>query len=362
MKKKILFVIPSLEGGGAERVIVNLLRNIDRTKFNVNFIAINLQGPYVKDLPNDINIIDLKKTRARYSIFKLIKEINKIKPDSILTTLGFINILLIIIKPFLFGKPRIVIREANTVSKNFSGTSNLKKSIYKSIYSYLYPKADVIIAQSEGMKNDLINFLSLPPNKIKRIYNPIDINTIISKSKEFNPFMHNGVQNIVSIGRLTYQKGFDILIEAFKVVVDHNPNTKLTILGEGPLKKELLDLADNLGIINNINFEGFKENPYPYLSNSDVFVLSSRWEGFPNVLLEALACGSNIVSTNCKSGPSEIIGDNKYGLLVEEENAELLAQNIINMLKKAPQTKQNMDQSLIYDIKNIVTQYEDILI
>lgn len=361
MKRKVLFITPSLSGGGAERVIVNLLRNIDRSKFEIFFISINLSGPYVKNLPSDINVIDLKKTRVRYSFFKLIKAINTIMPDVILTTLGFLNLMLIVIKPFLKSKPKVIVREANTVSKEINDLSCTKRFFYKSLYRFLYPRADLIIAQSIGMKDDLIKNISLPLKKIKIVYNPVDINYVLSKSQEANPFSDEKYIRIVSVGRLSYQKGFDILLEAIKILVKFFPNIRLYILGEGPLRDQLISMANDLKIENNVFFIGFVENPYIYIKNSDVFVLPSRWEGFPNVLLEALACNAKIVSTNCKSGPSEILGNEEYGLLADVENAGSLAEKIHLVLNNLLSIKSPLEKAWKYDVSYIVKQYEEIL-
>jgi glycosyltransferase involved in cell wall biosynthesis len=165
--------------------------------------------------------------------------------------------------------------------------------------------------------------------------------------------------NIIAVGRLTYVKGFDILLKAFKIVNNKIPNTYLTILGDGELKLELENQAKTLNINNNISFVGFENNPYPYFFYSDTYVLSSRWEGFPNTLLEALACNAKVVATDCKSGPREILKDNKYGILVPTEDYVSLAEGILISINGV--NKSN-DRANAFDVKNIIQEYEELLI
>lgn len=293
----------------------------------------------------------------RYSIFKLIKELNNYKPDTIISTLGHLNLVLLAVRPFIKGKPKIIVREANTPSKTRTKTKGFKRFLFSKLYKSLYPTADKIVAQCEDMKLDFIDTYKIDSEKIIYIYNPIDIKYIKEKSIEFNPYKDDYI-NIIAVGRLTYQKGFDILISAFKEVTEKLPNVRLNILGEGELLDSLNKQIKDLGLSEKVSILGFKENPYPYYKNADLFVLSSRWEGFPNVLLEALACGAKVVATNCKSGPREILGDNEYGTLVEVENIKDLASGIINALKSP---NKSSERAKIFDISNIMEYYTDIL-
>lgn len=354
MKRKLAVIVPSLNGGGAEKVMVNVIRNLDKSKFDVRLILIKKEGPYIKLIPDDIMAVDLKSDRVRYSIIKLVKELNSFKPDVILSTLGHLNLALLGIRPLLKGNPKIIVREANTPSKSILK----RKKLFSHLYRYLYPRADLIIAQCKDMKNDIIESFKIDEKKIRYIYNPIDIEKIRESMECENPYDENAV-NILSVGRLTSQKGFDILIDALKTVAKKIPNVHLTILGEGSLKNELQEHAEKLGIKEKISFIGFVDNPYPYYYFAETYVLSSRWEGFPNTLLEALACGTKVVATNCKSGPREILEENKYGILVKEGNVESLAKGIIQALSEENKTKDRADY---FSINKIIKDYEEILL
>lgn len=356
-KKKLVIVIPSLRGGGAERVMVNILRNLDRKKFDIRLILIKKEGPYVSLVPDDVSVIDLNANRVRYALLKLIKELNTFKPDVILSTLGHLNLALLILKPLIKGSPRIVVREANTPSKSMGELSTSKKKVFWYLYKKLYPKADLIIAQCKDMKKDIMNSFNIDEGKIKYIYNPLDLALIESKMRQGNPYNPKKI-NFIATGRLTYQKGFDILIDAFKEVNDKLPNAHLTILGKGELENHLKQQVEKLKINENVTFAGFKENPYPYYYYADTYVLSSRWEGFPNTLLEALACGVKVVATDCQSGPREILEDNEYGILVRVGDFNSLSQGMISSYLEVNKTHNRADN---FRIDKIIKDYEAIL-
>ena len=359
MKKKVVFVIPSLRGGGAERIMVNIIRNLDWNKFSPTLVLLNREGPFIELLPVELKVIDLKSPRVRDSFFKLVKVLNKLKPDVVFATLGHLNLALVIIKYFLRKKPKIIIREGNTPSRKWSEMSNFKRRLFTILYRQLYPQADLIIAQCKDMKYDLVNYLGIDHSKIKYIYNPLDVDKIKLDCQKDNPFVHKDRINILSVGRLTYAKGFDVLIDAFKILHEELPNIHLTILGEGKLKCTLEKRAEALNIGRNISFAGFKSNPYPYFFHSDTYVLSSRWEGFPNTLLEALACKSKVVATDCKSGPREILGDNEYGVLVPPEDCFALAKGILKSINSANKSKR---RAYDFDVKVIIKEYEKVIL
>ena len=355
-KKDILFVLPSLSGGGAERVTTNIINFIKKNNFNINILLINNIGPF-KDLifDNNINIINLNKKHARTSYFKLVKIINTIKPDIVFSTLQHVNILLLIFKRLYKSKPKLIIREANTPSQ-FMGNLNLfKKKLFLFLLKTQYKKADLIIAQCNEMRDDIISTYKLNNvDNVITIYNPIDVKFIKNKSTDFNPFNHNYV-NIVSIGRLTYQKGFDILLKSISIVRELYPNVFLTIVGDGELRNYLIRLSNDLNIQNSVNFVGFQNNPYPYIKYSDLYVLSSRWEGFPNTLLEAITLNKKVVSTNCKSGTFEILNDYENGIIVKTDDPVSLAEGIISSIKKEIKYSEKYKK---YDATIIVKEFE----
>lgn len=358
---------PTLGGGGAERVIVNILKFLDRSKIDPEYLALNLVGPYVDLLPKDIKITNLKAKKVKYSIFKLVKYINKNRPDVIMSTMGNLNLAILFIKPLLNKNTKIIIRQSNTLSKLFNNYSYNKKIIYKIMYKALYQNADKIIVQSEGMKKDLMNSFPELKNKIVRIYNPIDIEEIDGELEEGKKIDYDNdraadIIKIISVGRLTYQKGLDNLLKAFHQLTKNKPNVQLMILGEGPLCEELKNMTRELNIEDKVVFKGFVRNPYMYIKKSDIFVLSSRYEGFPNVLLEALVCGTKIISTDCESGPREILGESHYGKLVKVNDINELSVALLEIINDNAIIFPGRQRALDFDAKKIVKEYENTIL
>ncbi|REE57514.1 glycosyltransferase involved in cell wall biosynthesis [Paenibacillus taihuensis] len=362
MRTKLMLLTPSLQGGGAERVMVNLLKHFDRERIEPVFMTPNFSGPYTKLLPKDVEVIDLGITRVRYMLPKLLKEVNKAKPDVILSTLEQLNLALLLAKPFIRRQTKLVIREANLPSKTLHAYSSYRKWIYHTMYRRLYSQADRIIAQSDMMRSELLAFTGVQESRVKTINNPIDIDAISQLTRGPNPFLGTSGKNIVSVGRLEYQKGYDLLIQAFKLVTLQHPNSNLYLLGEGSLRSELAQLAESLGIARNVHFAGFTENPYLYMKHADLFVLSSRYEGFPNVVLEALACSAKIVSVDCESGPRDILSRLEYGLLVPRENISALAEGMLRGLQDEQIGSNGFVRAMDYDCRKITELYEKVLI
>ncbi|MFC1521614.1 glycosyltransferase [Elusimicrobiota bacterium] len=357
-RKRVLMVLPSLEGGGSERVISTLLRYIDRDRFHVGLALENACGPYKSDVPEDITVFDLGAKRTRNAILSLIKLIRRFDPDVVLSTIGQVNLLLLGIRFLTGGKYRLLIRETNTPSVNLNTTYN--PWMFRTLYRWLYPKADRIICSCEVMREDLEKHFAVPGVKIIVIPNPVDRDYVLAQASNREHGFEPGRINLVAAGRLVKQKGFDILIKAFSMVKDRYPDANLTILGEGPEKESLKQLACAGKVDTSLRFAGFKRNPYAYLSEADVFVLSSRWEGLPNAALEALACDTPVVAFAGAGGISEVIKDGFNGMIAAHEDAGDLAGKICSMLNR----KNNHSVNLLpekFRVENVVKQYENIL-
>lgn len=356
--RKIAILVPSMAGGGAEKVVTTVVRYLNKELFDVHLILVKAEGPYMDLIPENIHLVDLNVPRVRYAPLKLISVLNKIKPDLIFSTLDELNLALTLIKPYLKHSPKLILREANTPSKVLSTMPSAKKKFTQKLFKHYYSKADLIVAQCKTMKEDIIQTYSLSPEKIIHIYNPLNVTEIRKMAMDYIPYDSTDV-NILAVGRLRYQKGFDTLLHAFQMVVKEEPSARLTILGEGEMLEELTQLSQLLGLTDKVDFLGFNQNPYPYYYFADTYVLSSRWEGFPNSLLEALACGTKVVATDCKSGPREILMDNDYGLLVEEENPAALAEGILSSIKGECKSKDRAEE---YKVDAIMKNYEDIFL
>ncbi|MDX8047127.1 glycosyltransferase [Gracilibacillus sp. S3-1-1] len=362
MKKKIFFFLYSLSGGGAERTVINIMNNLDARKYEIILVlGTQENNDYEELLSENINVKILNCKKLRYCLFALRKQIIKEKPDLLFSTINSNNIMLLMAKILSFKRIPIIVREAN------NRTQSGKVTVLNKVSTYIFYNlvADKIIALSKGVKTDLIENFNVRKNKITVIYNPVENKKILKLSKEVVTDLskEEGEQLIIAAGRLVEQKDYPTLIKAFHIV-SQKVNARLIIMGKGELEDKLLNLCRKLEVEEKVDFIGFKKNPYKYMRIADVFVLSSKWEGFGHVLVESMATGTPVISTNCKSGPSEIIGDNKYGLLVPVKDSNVLADNLEKILmnenEKNKFSKLGKIRSAEFDAKIITEQYDNV--
>lgn len=362
-RKKVLFVLAGLGGGGAERVMVTILRHLDRSRFEPHLALVEATGPLLEDVPEDVPVYDLKAHRARYCVPAIVRLTWKVRPDVILSTLGYLNLMLIFAKPLLPGKTKLFVREGISVTAYLEIDGKYPK-LWKWLYHHFYKKADKIICQSNYMLNDLEERFGVPRGKMVRIYNPVDIQRIrkLADAHE-NPYPGDGPQ-LVTAGRLTYQKGIDLLLDALVVVRKAFPNVKLTILGQGELETELKTQCDRLGLGQAVHFLGFQSNPFPSFKHADIFLQCSRYEGLSNVVLEALALGTLVVAMDCPGGSREIADNNDGLTLVESNNAVSFAKAIVKALSENTSTRLKAGYPAFMErfcVKTVVAQYESML-
>ena len=349
--KTILFILPDLNQGGAERVITTLCNELDRSKFCPKLVLFKKEGYYLNHLKSDVEIIELNISRIRYSIFKIIPLIKKLKPEIVFTGWGEISAFLSPLIPF-FSKTKFITRETNVVSKHVT-----RKEIL--FFYRFYTNFHQIIAQSDDMKKDLIENFKINPSKIIKINNPVDFEMINELKDEIIEQDYNkSYKKIVSIGNLSQRKGFDLLLNVFQYL--KNEPIKLTIFGDGRDKAELLQQKSDLQL-ENVSFFGKVNNPFPFVKQADLFILSSRYEGFPNVLLEAGACGTYSLANNCPGGINEIIQQGINGEIYDINDAEGFANKIKEILDKS-YDKENIIESIKsrFSKKVIINQYESL--
>jgi glycosyltransferase involved in cell wall biosynthesis len=359
MGKKIMFFMYSLHDGGAQRTIVNIINNIDKEKFEVLLVlGSNLNNIYLDFLNPNIRICNLNSTKLRYCVVKLAKMIRKENPSLLFTTLNDNNITLLVAKMLSFVKTSAIVREASNRSQSGRVTFLNRMATYLT-YNFF---ASGVVALSKGVKDDLTTNFRIQEKKINVIYNPVEVQEIRCKSNELidDIDFHEGEKTIIAIGRLVDAKDYTTLLKSFQNVSDKE-KVRLLILGKGLLENKLRRLADELGISDKVNFLGYKSNPYKYLKKSEIFVLSSKWEGFGHVIVEAMACGVPVIATDCKSGPREIIENNRYGILVPVGDVEKLAEKIIEVLKddklRQKLTELGYERSHYFKASEITNQY-----
>ncbi|RCH56643.1 hypothetical protein DJ568_01930 [Mucilaginibacter hurinus] len=336
-RRKLLFFCSKFGGGGAEMHLLRIITHTDFAKYEVHLALTRDGGNYEARLPQAIVVHHLT-TGVTSSLKALLKSylplkklIDQLKPSAVISIMDPQNLMLSYLKRKLKNAPPVILCCQNAPVKSLSN-EGLRGKLYLNLIPKWYNAATEIIAICGGVKQELIDKLRIRV-PVKVIYNAgYDEDSYLLKKAEplDNTYVRKDNQ-LIACGRLHKQKGFDILIEALALVkqsVDFN----LWILGEGDDKQKLMELRDAKGLTENIRFAGFQTNPYQFFANADVFVLSSRWEGFGNVITEAMICDCAVVSTECDFGPNEIIKHNKEGLLAKVEDAVSLAQNIQEIL------------------------------
>ncbi len=369
-KIKLTIFLPNLEAGGAERVTLNLLSALDKGIFEPTLLIGEKRGEFFNKIEKDIIIHDLETTSSSKLIFKIATYLKKEKPDIFVSVFTRFTILSILASIISRSKTRIIIIEHASSSYFYLIVHNYFLSLFSFfvlpfLIKIFYRKASAIICVSEGIANDLLRVVNLP-NLIKIVYNPIINDQIYSLCQE--PVQHDWFLDkkypvIIAAGRLTKAKDYPNLLMAFKLVVQNKP-AHLVILGEGEERKKLEDLTKKLEISENIAFLGFQKNPYKYMAKSSVFVLSSLREGIPTVIIEAMACGVPVVSTDCASGLREIIENRENGFLVPVSDPQKLADAILILLKtpklREELSKEAQKKLTPFLINNSTKKYEKI--
>ena len=358
--KHVLFLIPSLRGGGAERVITTLLQHLDRSSFKLTLALVDArESVFLNEVPADVEFIDLRCRRVRYALPKIFALIWKRRPDVVFSTLGHLNLALAMFRPLLPQHPRYIARETNIVSQILIAYENPR--LWRWMYKRFSGKHDAVVCQSQDMLDDLVENYAFPEERTVLIHNPVDVEQIqrfVVKKRLDNVSVfekHSAIVQLIAAGRLVNQKGFDLLIEALARL--HDTHIRLTILGVGPLRTYLERLAQALGVADLVRFEGFQTNPYAWFAQADAFVLSSRYEGFPNVVVEALACGTPVIAMPAPGGTREILDSIPQCVVAEEISSHALADAIGEWLKgsRAPVP---MDAISPYRLSAIVPCYE----
>jgi len=364
-KKKLLFVIISLVGGGAERVVANIITHLDKEKYDISLALFEKKGPNLSQIPEYVKVYDLRK-KSRYSFFKIIFNLGKlfrrVRPNIVMSFLSYTNIVAIMAK-FISRCEFNLVTSVRTYLSLATSNSRLGRIRYF-LYKFLFNYADSIVVPSAGVKKDLERTFNIIQRKIKIIYNPMDLEKInILKEEEIKDLRIKEKSFLLTVGRLTKQKGHPYLFRAYSKIYKEI-DEKLLILGTGEDEEKLKSLVNQLGIQERVLFLGFQKNPYKFMNRASLFVLSSLWEGFPNVLLEAMACGVPVISTDCPSGPGEIITNSINGILVSSGNEKALAEAMLSLLKdenlRKKFSKENKKRVEDFRIEKILPKYEEL--
>ena len=341
----ILFILPLFSGGGAEPVALNLLAELHNRGHLVGIIVFDKNGPLLSMVPNNVQIYNLNTGSLKNSVVPLVRKIRQLSPKVVFSTFGYINVALLAIGWLLPAKTKIWVREANLPS--ISLNNNRYPKLIPLLYRLLYRYADKVICTSKIMKNEFVSDFSVPEGSIEILSNPVDVEFIRSSMLPIRQFDNGGICYVAS-GRLTFQKGFDRLLKWFSILDDKK--STLVILGGGDDKHALIQQSNELNLQNRVKFVGFCDNPWQWYAGADCFLLSSRWEGLPNVVLESLACGTRVISTIESGGVVEIAKQAvEGGLIVTSSTSSFINE----MLRVERNPIKKIKESLLPDMYHI---------
>lgn len=321
--------LPDLAGGGAERVTLNLARGLASLGQGVDLVLASHRGSYVDQVPEGVEVVDLGGRRTMASLPALAGYLRRRRPDGLLSAMNHSNVVAIWAAALARYRGSLLVAEHNELP---SGSLSRWQRAFNLAIRFSYPRAKRVIAVSHGVKRSLSEHAGIPAERIEVIYNPV-IHPNLQAGRRSRPddLPEGGPPVILGVGRLTRQKNFANLLRAFAVVRASRP-ARLLILGEGEDRQALEAMVRELRLEQDVSLPGFVSNPYDYLAHADLFALSSDWEGLPTVLIEALALGARVVSTDCPSGPQEILDGGRYGALVPVGDSEALAGAILRSL------------------------------
>ena len=330
-RKHIAIFVPSMRGGGAERVMLTLANKFAERGHRVDLVLAKAEGPYLPDMSDKVRLVDLNVPRVLRSLWPLMRYLRRERPDAMLSALNYANVIAILAWKLARVPTRLVVSEHTAVSRPLKGRTI---SITRHLMKRLYPIADKVVCVSGEIEKNMQRLIGVPPDKTVTIYNPVDIVKIEKIMQE--PVSHPWVLSrtapvILAAGRLTEAKDYPTLLRAFKHLRDRR-TARLIILGQGEEESRLKALSEELGISGDVDFAGFHDNPFAWMARCDVYVMSSAWEGFGNVLVEAMCTGVAVVSTDCNSGPREILEGGRWGRLVPVGDADALAQAMADAL------------------------------
>jgi glycosyltransferase involved in cell wall biosynthesis len=331
----VAFFLPLLCGGGAERVILNLAQGITERGRPVDLVLAAAEGALLDQVSPAVRLVDLRAPRVLRSVGPLASYVRRERPSVLVSSMSHANVIAILAAKLAGNSTPVVVTEHNTLSQVAGEDGWLAGRLWPHLVRIFYPFASSVVAVSRGAADDLARTSGFPRDRVEVIYNPVITPALMALARQQpdHPWFAPGQPPVIlGVGRLTRQKDFFTLVKAFAEVRRHRA-ARLIILGEGEDRPALEALVGELGLSDDVAFPGFQDNAPAYMASAAVFVLSSAWEGLPTVLIEVLAVGTRAVSTDCPSGPREILQDGKLGTLVPVGDAAALASAIRGVLE-----------------------------
>lgn len=361
MMNKVYFLTSSLSGGGAEAVCVNLANALASRGLDITIVVLNQKkSVYHNEINENVGYKVLNVSNLRYSFVKLFLLLTKEKPDKVVSFSYELSVALLFLKFFFKNKPFVLSRNINNLDRKYE-KKGLKGKIIKKLIHALYVKNDYVVNQCYAMKEQFDHKFPSLFHKNSVIYNPLNSKFDFSFEEVLKYRSNNSEPYFLCVGRLSFQKSFSLALEGFSIFLNDYPSYKLVIIGEGELEDDLKSRAEELGISTSVIFKGFSRDLSKYYANAEGVLLTSEFEGFPNVLVEAIAHGTPVISVDCQSGPSEIIEKGVNGILLNSRSSDELSSAMINLVTNQLDRYSIYQSSRRFSIDKIVCDWEKVL-
>lgn len=368
-QKRIAIFMPALHEGGAQRQMLNLAQGIADRGHAVDFVLAKAEGPYLPQVPKCVELVDLSEGRpvtwgrTWRSLPALVRYLRQRRPAAMLAVLNRAGLAAVSARRMAGVETTIAVSQRNTLTAWAQESRDWRNWMTLQLTKRMFRQADAVTTVSHGAADDLSQVTKIPRDQIDVIYNPVV--TPILKEKMQAPLDHPWFQPgeppvVLAVGRLSEQKDYPTLLESFARLRTER-TARLVILGEGEQRASLEARVKELGIERDVQMPGWVENPYPYMVRAGLFVLSSKFEGLPGVLIEALYCGAPLVATDCPSGPREILADGRYGTLVPIGDVASISDAMSRALAK-PTERPPRESWLKFEMETVVDQYLQLLL
>ncbi|MGD8414840.1 MAG: glycosyltransferase [Candidatus Latescibacterota bacterium] len=360
----IALFLPSLVSGGAERVTLHIAEGLVRQGIDVDLVLAKATGAYLSQVPEGVNLVDLGAKRVLLSLTKLVKYLRDRRPAVLLSALAHTNLVALWAKALSGTETRVVVAVHSTLSLSTRYSPRRRDRLVPWLTHMFYRQASHVVAVSHGSADDLVRLTRIDPKLVDVIPNPVITDRLFEKSRQpvdLDWFSRDERRPIlITVGRLTAAKNYPLLLKAFWKLRE-SLDANLIILGDGEERSRLEKIVEDLDLADHVHMPGYVDNPWAYMSKSDVFVLSSKWEGLPTVLVEALALGLRVVSTDCEFGPRELLRDGELGFLVPVDDADKLAAGVQKALDAEPPVLDRADLEE-FRLDSAVRRYKELLI
>lgn len=366
---RLAVVVPSLDAGGAERAVVNLLHGFVNSGLRVDLLLVRARGPLLDEVPSEVRVVPLRGGRIIASLPSLVRYLRRSRPAAMLSHLDTMNLVVLAARWLARVSTRVVVT-SHTVPSQQARYGTVRQALAVRLLSFAYPHADAVVAVSNGALDDLRELMVREPPAARVIANPIVTDGMRASSEAVRngsrpplpgSWAGDDVRIVMSAGRLAPPKNFPLLLEAFVGVRERDPAARLVILGEGPERARLEARIRELGLDEYVHLPGYVRDVGRWYGIADVFVLSSDWEGLPTVLVEALLHGCPVVSTRCPAGPEEILEGGRHGRLVPVGDPAALAAAITATLRAPPDPEPLRRRALEFDVGRATQAYLDVL-